>query len=406
MMRYLLFTFLIVFLFGSCAEKDALSQYRPEIEAPHELEIIPEDETLVLSDLVDGYELIEPKGELLANMESILAYDSTLIVCATSVDNGLVHQFDTKGNFIRTILEKGEGPDEAVSIRTLKMQGDDLYLLVNTGLKLMRYSLKEGKVVESFSMPDEIHAICDFEVLGSGKYVFYKEHPQIQGDEYKLYVYDRTKNQIEQRWLPMHKQAWEDYLWFGQKRCLYSLKGRYYFYEVFQKGIYEIGADGLEGYISFKDNSYTIPNEELYGSSYPTVNGFSEYCQQSGYVWFHSSLFEGGHFILSSFMCHNMTLYWNVIDKRAWTSRSYTKIKDDVLLDAEMPLREYMYQKGVQEDVRYFRLPYDLLQKVMEQKEANGELDAYAKAHPDVMALYETMNEDTNDLIVVFHEKQ
>lgn len=42
----------------------------------------------------------------------------------------------------------------------------------------------------------------------------------------------------------------------------------------------------------------------------------------------------------------------------------------------------------------------------MEQKEANGELDAYAKAHPDVMALYETMNEDTNDLIVVFHEKQ
>ena len=109
-MRYLLFTFLIVFLFGSCAEKDALSQYRPEIEAPHELEIIPEDETLVLSDLVDGYELIEPKGELLANMESILAYDSTLIVCATSVDNGLVHQFDTKGKFIRTILEKGEGP--------------------------------------------------------------------------------------------------------------------------------------------------------------------------------------------------------------------------------------------------------------------------------------------------------
>ncbi len=56
--------------------------------------------------------------------------------------------------------------------------------------------------------------------------------------------------------------------------------------------------------------------------------------------------------------------------------------------------------------MRYFRLPYDLLQKVMEQKEANGELDAYAKAHPDVMALYETMNEDTNDLIVVFHEKQ
>ncbi|HJA84644.1 MAG TPA: hypothetical protein H9950_00330, partial [Candidatus Bacteroides avicola] len=80
--------------------------------------------------------------------------------------------------------------------------------------------------------------------------------------------------------------------------------------------------------------------------------------------------------------------------------------KDNVLLDTEMSLADYLYQESVQGDVRYFRLSYDLLQRVMEQKKANGELDAYARKHPDVMELYKTMNEDSNDLIVVFHEKQ
>ena len=109
-MRYLLFTFLIVFLFGSCAEKDALSQYRPEIEAPHEVEIIPEDETLVLSDLVDGYELIEPKGIILSSLLQIEAYDSLWIVQATSIDKDVLHlldaesivqtdQFESMGNY-------------------------------------------------------------------------------------------------------------------------------------------------------------------------------------------------------------------------------------------------------------------------------------------------------------------
>ena len=405
MMRYLLFTFLIVFLFGSCAEKDALSQYRPEIEAPHEVEIIPEDETLVLSDLVDGYELIEPKGKLLAYMSKVLPYDTTWVVYATSIDNGYVHQLDSEGCFIRTLLKEGQGPDEAINLRGMKIYGDDLYLLVNTGVKLMHYSLKEGKFLDSFSMPDEVYGICDFEVLDKGKYIFYKEHPQVQGDEYKLYVYDQVKNQIEQRWLPMYKQAWEDYLWFGQSDCLYQFNGKYYFYEVFQKGIYEVSADELKGYVSFMDNAYTMPNDGVY-NAYPSLTEFLDYCKASSYIWAHRNITESKSFILSDFMSGNEDYHWNVIDKRAWTSRSYTKIKDDMLLDTEMPLREYMYQIGVQQDVRYFCLPYDLLQKVMEQKEANGELDAYARKHPDVMELYKTMNEDSNDLIVVFHEKQ
>jgi len=402
---YYLVISVFAFLFISgCADREDLRLYRPEIEAPHEVEIVPEDETLVLSDLVDGYELIEPQGMLLSRIGEVFVYDSTWIVSGKSIENSFVNQFKKNGAFVRSILKVGKGPNEATSLFSIKMSGDDLYFLVDAGVKIIRYSMKERKFVESFMMPDEISAISDFAVLGNGKYILYKEHPQIQGDEYKLYVYDRAKDQIEQRWIPMQKQAWADYLWFGQTNSLYQLDDKFYFHEVFQRGIWEVNENGLKGYVSFKDNSYTMPDDGVY-NSYPTLTEFLDYCKSSPYIWAHRSIYEGEHFILSSFM-YNNTYHWNVIDKREWTSHSYTKIKDNVLLDTEMSLADYLYQESVQGDVRYFRLSYDLLQRVMEQKKANGELDAYARKHPDVMELYKTMNEDSNDLIVVFHEKQ
>lgn len=404
MMRYLLFTFLIVFLFGSCAEKDALSQYRPEIEAPHKVEIIPEDETLVLSDLVDGYKLLELKGALLDYPGGVIAYDSTWIINANSTAGGGLHQFDAQGNFMRTILKGGQGPYEATSLFSMKVVGDDLYLLVNAGIKLLHYSLKEGKFVDSFMMPDEIRAACDFAVLDKGKYVFYKDRPCTQEEEYKLYVYNRVENKIEQRWIPMYNPT-GDYLFIGQRNCLYQIDGKCYFYETFQRGIYEVTADGPKGYISFKDNQYTMPDDELYGN-YHSLDEFLEHCNETSYVWAHRCVLEGNRFIWSNFMAGGEVYHWNLIDKRQWTSHSYTRIKDDVLLDMEVPFQKYLYQKGIQGDETYFVLPYVKLRDAMEQKKANGKLDAYARKHPDVMELYKTMNEDTNDLIVVFHEKQ
>lgn len=403
MMRYLLFTFLIVFLFGSCAEKDALSQYRPEIEAPHEVEIIPEDETLVLSDLVDGYELIEPKGIILSSLLQIEAYDSLWIVQATSIDKDVLHLLDAEGNFIKTLLKNGQGPNETTGLLTWKVVDDILYMLVWED-RLLRYSLKEGKYLESIPLPAMGISFTDFAVLGHGKYAFYHSRPNPEGGDYKIYVYDSNKGEMEQAWIPLYAKA-DDYFSIGQTNVLYQREGKCYFYETFQRGIYEVGEDDLKGYISFKDNEYTMPDGELF-SDYPSVMEFIDHCEQSSYIWVHRDIHESRRFILSEFMYRDGIFHWNVIDKDRWTSRSYTRIKDDILLDVEKPLLEYMYQKGVQEDVRYFRLPYDLLQKVMEQKEANGELDAYARKHPDVMELYKTMNEDSNDLIVVFHEKQ
>lgn len=146
------------------------------------------------------------------------------------------------------------------------------------------------------------------------------------------------------------------------------------------------------------------PDEGVY-NSYPDLTQFLEYCQPSAYIWAHRSMYEGTRFILSSFLYHNL-VHWNVIDKKQWTSHSYPRVKDDLLLDSEMLVTEYPYEESVKDNIHYFKLPYTTLQKILEQKKEAGELEEYARRHPDVMELYEHMNEDSNDIIVRFHEKQ
>ena len=306
-MRQILLAALLCALAFSCTQKPENYKYRPDIEADFEVEIVPSDETLVLSDIVDGYKLIEPKDVLFGYVFKALRYDSLLIVSGMTDDDGLLHLFDTDGNFEEVIIRKGQGPEEATGITEWKLFGDDIYLLTDIGRKLMRYSLKERKLVDSFNLPEEIGgATCSFEVLGNEKYIFYKNQTcsykgeaWAQADEYKLYVYDKTKDEITHRWIPLHKKSTE-YISIGQSDCLYQCNGKCYFHEVFQKGIYEVNADTLQGYISFKDNKYTMDTDVLYGA-FQTFDEFMNYCFDNSYIWADRDFFEGKHFIMGNY---------------------------------------------------------------------------------------------------------
>lgn len=147
---YSLYAFMLCVAIG-CTDKGDLQKYRPEMTgADYSVEIVPSDETLVISDIVDGYRLMEPKGVLLANIGEVLPYDSLFILSGISAEGGYVHLFDAMGNYQKTLLKKGQGPGEAVELNSLKVYGDDLYFLVNVGMKMMHYSLKDGLFVGSF----------------------------------------------------------------------------------------------------------------------------------------------------------------------------------------------------------------------------------------------------------------
>ena len=319
-----------------------------------------------------------------------------------SPEGGMVHLLNAKGNFVKTILKKGQGPEEAMYYSAMKLYSDDLYLLVNVGKEVMRYSLKKRKFTDRFRLPDEIGTASDFEILDSNRFIFYKDAIAVEGEEYKLYVYNKESEQIEQKWLPLNKEA-TSYISFSQTDCLYKLKDICYFSEVFQKGIYEVNPKELKGYITFVDNKYTIPDNILY-NSYASLMEFVDVCDYSPYIWEHRNLREGPHFI-TAYYTYNKKFHWNVIDKQKKESHSYSNINDDVLLHEEMPIKEYMYHSNIQGNIRYFSLSYDMLHKVMEKKKANGTLEEFAKRHKKIMQIYEHMSEDTNDIIVMFHEK-
>ena len=391
-------TFSFLIFFYSCQEEKGFQ--RPEIEADNAVEIAPSDETLHLSSFIDSYSLAVPDGILLADITKIFVCDSLFIVQGNSVD-GMLHLFDRNGRFLETILKKGQGPEEAINITTMKLCGNDLYFLVNVNEEIIRYSLKDRKLVERFRLPSEVTPVADFEITEAGTYLLYHDFTNGRAEEYKLYVYDKQADKILYKWLPMHSASTE-YLSFSQNDCLYQRNGEFYFYEVFQKGVYKVKEGELEGYIAFKDNKYTFPDDKLY-ASYDFMS-FYKYATDCPYVWSHRLLYEGPHFITSAFLFKD-DFYWNLIDKQNWTSSSYTHVYDDVLLDTEMSCEDYMFQTNIQGDVRYFTLSYGLLSEVMEEKKEKGELEAYAQKHPDLIRTYEQMSEDTNDIIVMFHEK-
>lgn len=397
---YLILACLILSLI-SCTDKR--TGYRNDIQSDCVMEITPSDDALRLSEIIDDYQLILPEGILLASIDKVLIWDSTLIVKGLSPDNGYVHLFDRNGKFIKTILKGGQGPKEAgMNLSAMKLNGDNLYFLINGGMEMMCYSLKEGQITDRFRLPEEIFAACDFEVLDTDLYIFYKDMTRIGGKEYKLYVYDKTKEQIEKRWIALNKES-TSYLSFGQSDCLYKHGGKCYFHEVFQKGIYEVGTDSLQGHVTFKANKYTMPDNVLY-DSYPSLVDFVIFCQGASYVWAYRSLREGSRFITATYQV-GKDYYWHVMDKKEQLSHSYARIEDDVLLEAEISLKDYMFQTNIQEDMRIFSLPYDLLDGVMQKKDS-GQLVAFAHKNPKLMNIYQHMNEDSNEIIVMFHEKK
>ena len=389
---------LLVVLCCSCKDN---KNFRESIDANMSVEIRPEDQKLVMSSLFKkDYDVIVPQGIILADVSKVLMVDSFYVIKGKSVE-GEVHLFDNKGNYLETILKRGGGPDEAANVWSVKVHDNEVLFLVNAGMEIMRYSLKERRMVGRFRLPDHVVSIADFEMLSDNKFILYKNLTnRLKEDEYKLYLYDAIQGEITDCWLPLNSESTE-YISFSQTDCLYQRNGKIYFYEVFQKGVYELSENSLNGYISFRDNKYMIPDNELYDDY--TFESFINYCMGCPFIWAHRGLYEGHHYILSNYMYKNK-YYWNVIDKQQELSNSYRMVADDVFLEDVICTDDYPFHVNIQNSVRYFTLSYTQLVEFLKKKTTES-LSDYLKRHALLKSIYENSNEDCNDLIIKLYEK-
>ena len=129
-------------------------------------------------------------------------------------------------------------------------------------------------------------------------FLFIKNYSQEK--EYKLYTYDRNLKKIIARLIELDKTS-SEYISFSQKGCLYRYQDSIRYYEVFNRGILQIDKSNLnhKGYISFLENTYMFPNDKLLGDY--TFEKFINYCKSSDYIWAHCNLYEGAHYITSTF---------------------------------------------------------------------------------------------------------
>ena len=400
MNRFFLYFLALVPFWVSCKEEKVC---RPEIVSDLSVQIIPAEESLKMSSFFKTtYDIIVPEGVVLAGVSKVLIKDSLVIVEGKTGD-GFIHLFDKTGQFIETILKRGGGPSEAANVWAMKIYNDNVYFLVNAGTEIMCYSLTNRKVIDRFRIPNEIVSIADFEILSDKEFIFYKNLTgMIDEDEFKLYMFDRNRKEVIGRWIPLHAES-SEYISFAQHDCLYRQNGKIRFYEVFQKGVYELKGKQLNGYVSFEDNEYTIPDDELYGRY--TFDSFIDLCMGSPYVWAHRGVMEGERFIFSNYT-YRKKYYWNIIDKQEKISKSFLKIDDDILLEEETLAEDYLLQTNKQDSVQYFTISYDQLTDVMEKKKKNGSFDSFSKNHPVLVKMYEHSSIDTNDLIIMLYEKE
>lgn len=392
---------LILLLVVLCCSCKNNKNFWESIDANMSVEIRPEDQKLVMSSLFKKkYDVIIPQGIILADVSKVLMVDSFYVIKGKSVV-GEVHLFDNKGNYLETILKRGGGPDEAADVSSVKVHDNEVLFLVNAGMEIMRYSLKERKMVGRYRLPDHVVSIADFEGFSDNKFILYKNLTnRLKEEEYKLYLYDGIQGKITDCWLPLNSECTE-YISFSQTDCLYQRNGKIYFYEVFQKGVYELSENSLNGYISFRDNKYMIPDNELYDDY--TFESFINYCMGCPYIWAHRGLYEGPHYILSNYMYKNK-YYWNVIDKQQKLSNSYRMVADDVFLEDIIYTDDYPFHVNIQNSVRYFTLSYTQLVDFLEKKTTES-LSDYLKRHALLKSIYENSNEDCNDLIIKLYEK-
>lgn len=384
------------FMFSSCVN----NIYRESLNSDMSVTIVPSEDVLQMSTLFHThYDIIVPTGIVLTTVSKVLMLDSVMIVTGKSFD-GDAHLFRNNGEYIETLIKRGQGPNEAMSVWAVKVYQNDAYFLVNAGTEIMRYSLEQKIFVDRFRLPAEIVAVADFEIVDSDTFIFYKNLTGRLENEYRLYVYERKTNRIVNRWLPLPSKATE-YISFAQKDCLYKRDGKIFFYEVFQKGIYELTKEGPRGHIAFKDNEYVMPDNELYGNY--TFDSFIDFCMESPYVWAHRAMYEGSSFIMSNYT-YKKGYYWNVIDKNRNLSKSYRKVDDDLLFEESFFIEDYLYQTNVQGSARFFTVAYDDL-KTMVQSKPREKTDLYWNKHKQLWDIYESGSEDTNDLIVVFYER-
>lgn len=134
-MKNIIILCLIVILLQGCSHQGAKDHTATIVP------IKPQDEKLLFSSLFKSYELIQPSGEPISNIQKIIPCNDMYIILGSSNSSDL-NMYSKDGLFLYSIIQTGKGPSEAINIiDVIHEEGSDIIdVLCDYGTKILKYS--------------------------------------------------------------------------------------------------------------------------------------------------------------------------------------------------------------------------------------------------------------------------
>lgn len=381
---------LSLLLIVSCNDRKDLIQYTPDQSL---VELIPDKNTTVkLSEYFkENYEVIQLKGVVVGNIRHLFYIDSLIILDGRSTE-GLLLTFDKDGNYKRALLRKGQGPGEVISLETVKKNNDKVFALVNLGREIWEINPENGDIENKIKIPEEILYPEDFGFTGENIVTFKSNRNLgIKIPQYHLYTFNPSTGKVTGRYYEIDPES-SEYISFSINGSIVNNSdSTALYFKSFKQSIDQVTQNGLTPYLSFKQNEYSFPEDRLHGKN--TFEGFINYCKGSKYIWGHNTISAGNNIIISRFI-YDDKVFTNFINKNDKTSQSTLRVIDNIVTGKIYELSDDSWGNvaWTEDHKFYFVYPSDLFHNMQKKEALNNDL-------------FTSVNYDTNDLIIILHEK-
>jgi hypothetical protein len=160
-----------------------------------------QDKEITLSEFVNHIDIIPLEFNdscILKEIRKVVAFDKNLFIIEDHHPER-VYRFDAQGNFLNSIGEKGQGPDEIIELQDFSLNEKEqlIYLLDNARKTILCYNF-EGQLIEKIKVNP-----ADRLEYKDGLFYLFRDEPRIE-DLYSLIIRDK-KGEFINAFLPSHR---------------------------------------------------------------------------------------------------------------------------------------------------------------------------------------------------------
>ena len=214
--------------------------------------------SLYLSSFVDKIDIIPLEFTddcILSKIEKVVIYkDNIFVIEHFNSNGGKIYRFDMKGNFLNSIGNRGQGPQELLELMDFAINEDNntIYLLDNAKQMIFCFDFN-GKFIERIF----INQYADALAYSDGLFYVFADNPSTGKNLFNLIIRN-TKGEIVNMYFPSKK-----YLSSTNAKIFTKTKDGLLFTHPMDDIFYSLKGDSLYNFLFFDFGSYRFTLKEI-----------------------------------------------------------------------------------------------------------------------------------------------